>query len=60
MPLMGLLIDWTQLRKESELEGISIESSKIEKQSKENKNWKNNVRNEREREREVEVFLEQT
>lgn len=38
MPLMGLLIDWTQLRKESELEDISIESSKIEKQSKENKN----------------------
>ena len=38
MPLMGLLIDWTQLWKESELEGISIESSKIEKQSKENKN----------------------
>lgn len=31
MPLIGLLVDMTQLRKESEFKGISIEIHKTEK-----------------------------
>lgn len=34
MLLMGLLVDWTWLRKESELEDISIDSLKTEKHRK--------------------------
>lgn len=37
MLLMGLLIDWPQLRKESEFEEISTEYSKTKKQRE--KNW---------------------
>lgn len=39
MPLMSLLVDWTRLRKSLELENISVENSKTEKQ-REKKYWK--------------------
>ena len=38
MPLIVSLVDWTWLRKVSEIESMSIETSKIEKQRK--RDWK--------------------
>ena len=38
MPLISSLVDWTWLRKVSEIESMSIETSKIEKQRK--RDWK--------------------